>query len=367
MTTILGNPRFQSFLQDKVTFNDMGSVEAYEAGSTPSPSNKKNVYGTVLDALTQNNPLTNPVLLDSSGQADIVCQGPTLIIVKDKNGNILSTTDFIDNVTDDPTDPYGNLVVKYLGVPEAVNYFEMSSSATGDPILLNAAGADTNVSMSINSKGTGKININNLETGTLNNTGNITSTGSITSTDSTTGFSGKLKGFVYPSADGSRYSILRTDGSKNLVLSNNLPSFTAARQFPTDNQTITTATETKIFYSNALVNKSSIYNTSTSAFLAPVTGIYAISAFLRLGSMPSGSSAQLSLRKNGSLAVFPFSSDIIYYTATTTESVLKISTVCIPLTLNDIVHVSFLHTTGSNLSLNNINGSFSAYLIEPGT
>jgi hypothetical protein len=53
------------------------------------------------------------------------------------------------------TGTFGRLVAQFLDVASSVNYLVVSPSATGNPIILQAAGSDTNIGINYTAKGTG--------------------------------------------------------------------------------------------------------------------------------------------------------------------------------------------------------------------
>lgn len=57
------------------------------------------------------------------------------------------------------SDPSGNVILSGAHVGSAVNFITATNSATGNPPLISAIGTDTNISLTINSKGTGGVNI----------------------------------------------------------------------------------------------------------------------------------------------------------------------------------------------------------------
>ena len=53
----------------------------------------------------------------------------------------------------------GVRVTQFTGVASAVNYFDVTNAATGNPVLLNAAGTDANVSIVVTPKGSGNVRV----------------------------------------------------------------------------------------------------------------------------------------------------------------------------------------------------------------
>lgn len=76
-------------------------------------------------------------------------------------------------------DANGNIMYNFWATPAAVNYFTFTNAATGNAIVLGASGSDTNISLNIVGKGTGKANIDGnagTVTNGLYNTGTATIT-----------------------------------------------------------------------------------------------------------------------------------------------------------------------------------------------
>jgi len=82
-------------------------------------------------------------------------------------------------------DNNGNEQIEFETTASAVNHINVKNGATGSPAIINAKGSDTNISLRLNPKGTGSIEI-----GTAN-----------------------LK---FPNADGTANQVIRTDGAGNL-------------------------------------------------------------------------------------------------------------------------------------------------------
>lgn len=101
-------------------------------------------------------------------------------------------SDYLDNL--DATqintleDSNDNEVMTFTGIGSAVNYIDVSNSATGNDVAMSAAGDDTDVNLSIQPKGSGQITIN----------------GSVD--------------YTWPTLDGTTGQGLQTDGSGNLTL-----------------------------------------------------------------------------------------------------------------------------------------------------
>ena len=131
-----------------------GLVYTYEVGTTTN----KATYPTISDMKAKTNANDNPVVLDSRGEADIVFAGATKIVVKDSDE---VTIDTIDNINDDETimDSNGNEALDIVTTASAVNYLQVTNSATGSDVLIDAVGDDANVGLTISGKGSGAVTI----------------------------------------------------------------------------------------------------------------------------------------------------------------------------------------------------------------
>jgi hypothetical protein len=63
-------------------------------------------------------------------------------------------------------DNNSNNVLTFTTTGSAVNYANIVNSSTGNPVLLKAIGTDSNISLNLNSKGSGSVNL--LSNGTIN-------------------------------------------------------------------------------------------------------------------------------------------------------------------------------------------------------
>lgn len=173
MATILGTPRVQYFKTGTVEYLNGGKLYSFDAGTT----NPRATYPSVPDALAGTNPNTNPVILDSRGEADVVVQGATKVELRDADDNVIWTFDNIDQAASDIVDANGNELLKFISIPDAVNEITISNASTGNPPILEASGDDTNVNFIVRSKGSGDFNLDAGATGVLelneNSTGNI--------------------------------------------------------------------------------------------------------------------------------------------------------------------------------------------------
>lgn len=88
----LGSPRFRAFANSIPAAG--GSLYVYQAGTTTADSS----YPTYADALAGTNANTNPVVLDSQGEATVFLQAGRLykLLCKDASGNTLWTIDSVN-------------------------------------------------------------------------------------------------------------------------------------------------------------------------------------------------------------------------------------------------------------------------------
>jgi microcystin-dependent protein len=131
----------------------LGKVYTYRAGSYVT----KATYPTLTDATNQTNENTNPVILDDRGEADIFIRGPTKVVLKDVDDNLLWTADNFDSVEGDIVDANGNKLITFNSIPNAVNNLHMTNAATGGAPIFSAVGTDASIGVGVRAKGTGKV------------------------------------------------------------------------------------------------------------------------------------------------------------------------------------------------------------------
>ncbi len=228
MALIIGSPKFKAF-DDNGNPLSGGKVYSYAVGTTTPAA----TYPTVSDAEASTNANTNPVILDSRGEADIVVFTSIKLILTDADDNQIWSFDEINTATNDVIDGNGNELLTYTAVASAVNNFNISNSSVNNDIVLRAEGDDNNIDMRLDPKGSGSINLNgptnvvgNFDasgTGTIDGattlgstldvTGNTTVTGNLTAT-----------GLTYPTTDGTENQVIKTDGDGVLTFGNNIGS-----------------------------------------------------------------------------------------------------------------------------------------------
>ena len=152
MTLVLGSPKVQFFHGDVPEFLAGGKVFTYLAGTT-TPVNS---YPSARDASNFENPNTNPVILDSRGEATIVLQGPTKIVLKDADDNLIWTVDDLNVTSTDIVDSDGKDLLTFEEVANAVNYIRISN---GTIPKIETLGESLDVDLDLLCKGSGGINI----------------------------------------------------------------------------------------------------------------------------------------------------------------------------------------------------------------
>lgn len=122
----------------------------------PGGEVERATYPTIADADNAENPNTNPVILDSRGEAAVVPVGNTKFVLKDSAGVTIWTLDNVDlaNV-DEIVDANGNEALIIVTTGSAVNEFSLTNAATGTAPKLSVTGGDTNVSFQVQPKGSG--------------------------------------------------------------------------------------------------------------------------------------------------------------------------------------------------------------------
>lgn len=184
MALIIGTVKAQFFNNDG-TFADGGKVYSYITGGAETP---KATYPTVADALAGTNANSNPIILDQRGEANIVLQGATRLVLKDALDNQIWSVDHLNATTSNVVDSAGNPMLSFVEVLNAVNGVTITNAATGGKPILGFTGGDINVGGIIQVKGTANLNIiaailaltgNQTISGTLGVTGASTLTGAV--------------------------------------------------------------------------------------------------------------------------------------------------------------------------------------------
>lgn len=152
---VVGSPKIQCFKTGTVEYLASGKLYSYIAG-TDTP---KATYPTTTDAAAGTNQNTNPIILDSRGEANVVLSGATKLVLKDEDDNLIWTVDNLDTASADIIDANGNELLKFVSTASAVNEFTITNAAAGGPVKLDATGSEADVRAKIASKGTGNLEL----------------------------------------------------------------------------------------------------------------------------------------------------------------------------------------------------------------
>lgn len=205
MPELLGSPKIQYFDTSTGEFLVGGMLYTYAVDSTTP----KATYPTNADATNNTNPNTNPIILDSRGEAIVWFNGTMKFVLTDSLGNQIWSEDFIGQTNNNIIDENGNALITFVSVNNAVNALTVSNAVTGQSPIIESSGTDTNVglkittqaggALSLNGGSSGPVNINNISsgpinldqatnvtgaltvTGAINQTGNLSTSGTITS------------------------------------------------------------------------------------------------------------------------------------------------------------------------------------------
>lgn len=155
MPQFLGTPKVQYFKTGQTDYLVGGKVYTYEPGTLVP----KATYFTIEDAINGTNPNTNPIILDSRGEATIVLTGGTKIVLYDADDNeIWSVDGFINgDVSTDILDGSGNIILSFIPANTPANYWTLANSATTNPVRFFAEGSDANIDARVFAKGSGDL------------------------------------------------------------------------------------------------------------------------------------------------------------------------------------------------------------------
>lgn len=104
-------------------------------------------------------------------QVKLVAEGDLIIGDAGANSSILSigaasqvvisngTTGAWDYLEDLRASGTGELIIDGIGIGSAVNHLKVTNSITGNPVLVECVGADTNINLELTSKGTGRLKL----------------------------------------------------------------------------------------------------------------------------------------------------------------------------------------------------------------
>lgn len=176
----LGTPIFQAFDPDTNQFLVGGKLFTLTPGGDLSA--KIPSYPTMIDAQNQTNANTNPVILDATGSAPVVLLGPTKLVLQNAAGDQEWTFDNYNLTGANIYDDNGNALLLFTGQTNAQNEITISNAVAGSSPSIMASGNDTNVGLTIGTKGTSTINLNAGVAGTTAIQGNLTATGNATVT-----------------------------------------------------------------------------------------------------------------------------------------------------------------------------------------
>lgn len=106
-----------------------------------------------------------------AGQVKLVAEGDLIIGNAGANSSILSigaasqvvisngTTGAWDYLEDLRASGTGELIIDGVGIGSAINHLKVTNSITGNPVLVESVGADTNINLELTSKGTGRLKL----------------------------------------------------------------------------------------------------------------------------------------------------------------------------------------------------------------
>lgn len=191
MGQFLGSPKVQYFNTSTGQPMSGGLLYSYDTGT----ANPRATYPSLADSNAGTNANTNPIVLDSRGEAVVVVSGPTDFKLTDALGNVIWTVGPVGTTSGgDIYDSNGNLALHFVGASGAVNYVTIANATTGSSPSIASTGSDSNIGLSISAKGTGTVAITGPVTASssLNVTGTSTSstvaatTGTITNITAST-------------------------------------------------------------------------------------------------------------------------------------------------------------------------------------
>lgn len=154
----LGDPIFQAVDGNGVPIAG-GLLWCYAAGTDDS----KTMYSTIQDAINGTNPVGNKVVLDSAGRYPVVYAGASKFVLENNDidpdtghGSVIWTADNIGRFGNTVIDPNGNIIVDYDYQADAVNYYSILNSPSGQSPIIKSEGLDAEIGATIQVKGTTK-------------------------------------------------------------------------------------------------------------------------------------------------------------------------------------------------------------------
>lgn len=153
MPRFLGSGPKSQYFDNNGEFLVGGFLYSYE----PNTLTPRATYPTIADALAGTNANSNPVELDNRGEANVVINGATDLVLKDENDNLVWSVDAVEQASSDILDPNGNEVLIFSYVSSAVNEITVTNAATSNGPTIASSGGDTNIDLNIDTKGSGKV------------------------------------------------------------------------------------------------------------------------------------------------------------------------------------------------------------------
>ncbi|KKP31308.1 MAG: hypothetical protein UR20_C0039G0001, partial [Candidatus Woesebacteria bacterium GW2011_GWE2_31_6] len=125
----------------------------------------------------------------------------------------------------DILDTNGNEFLRFTSVASAVDELTIANAATGGVVILAATGGDTDIALSIDSKGADALNLNGTATGDVNLAGGFGGTGcTITNSNGNLACNGTITGTIVASS--LKWNALTTpDGALTLAMGTNATTF----------------------------------------------------------------------------------------------------------------------------------------------
>lgn len=157
MAEFLGSPKVQYFETSTGQPLSGGKLYTYEPG--PGSTTPKATYSSIVDALAATNANTNPILLDSRGEATVVLAGSTKLVLKRADDTLVWSEDAVGTTGNNVFDENGNAIVIYSTANGAVNEITITNAATTMAPSIKATGGDTNINLDVLPKGTGGLYI----------------------------------------------------------------------------------------------------------------------------------------------------------------------------------------------------------------
>jgi len=158
MASFLGIPKVQYFKSGTSEPLVGGKLYSYISNTTTlSPT-----YPTLSDANALTNPNSNPVVLDSRGEALVVINRVMRLVLTDANDALLWTQEGVADKTQ-----AGGVGLLFVLVSSGVNRAGFTSTATGDPII-STDGTDTNIGLILKAKGSGSLSLDAGTSGGIN-------------------------------------------------------------------------------------------------------------------------------------------------------------------------------------------------------